>query len=84
MQTANVHACACCLPECLLNGCIRQRQTAAVVRGCICPPGSEVACKRWDCGRRGPGSATSAAATSQPGTPEGVNQTILPQTEKGS
>ena len=33
------------------------------------------ACKGWDCGRRGPGSATTASAV---GTPEGVNQKDQP------
>ena len=68
--------CACALPECLLHGCIRARQTSpvTVTRGCICPPGSEATCQRWDCGRRSPGSATSVSNASAPGTPEGVNQ----------
>ena len=52
-------ACACALPDCLQNGCIRHRQAAVTLRGCICPPTSEITCKRWDCGRRGPPSATT-------------------------
>jgi hypothetical protein len=62
MQTANIYACACTLPDCLLNGCVRNRQAAAPPRGCICPPTSENTCKRWDCGRRNPGAATFASA----------------------
>lgn len=23
-------------------------------KGCICPPGSEKTCQRWDCGRKSP------------------------------
>lgn len=29
-----------------------------VQKGCICPPGSEKSCERWDCGRRSPGNYT--------------------------
>lgn len=36
-------------------------------KGCICPPGSEKTCQRWDCGRKSPSvTTTSATITTGP------------------
>lgn len=32
-----------------------------VQKGCICPPGSEKTCQRWDCGRKSPNTTVTSA-----------------------
>jgi hypothetical protein len=32
-------------------------------KGCICPPGSEKTCERWDCGRKNPNVKITAGST---------------------
>ena len=33
--------------------------TQAPPKGCICPPGSEQTCQRWDCGRKNISGSTT-------------------------
>jgi hypothetical protein len=47
-----------CDNSCMMSG---PAWPPAAPKGCVCPPGSEQTCRRWDCGRRDVGARVGSS-----------------------